>query len=398
MSDVAQCRSCGSGDLHPFLSLGKTPLADALVKPGFDVKLEERFPLDVAFCAECSLVQLLEEVPADKMFVDNYLYFSSFSDELLRHSRENVLRLIAERRLGPSSLVVEIASNDGYLLKNFAEFGVPVLGVDPAPDQAAAANAAGVPTLARFFGSELAQELVADGKRADVIVANNVMAHVPGLNDVMAGVATLLADDGVAVIENPYVRDLIDHVEFDRPAPLQVQRRHLLLAVELVEVPHAGGDLGFGQRQVAPPVQQVVELLLDEEVEVPLAVEDAPLHEPAVELQEAPLDGEGGAVDEVALVVAVHEEAVGVVEHHLEDLDLDGSERLLADTGLDVLDDRLPPLVDLALHRFGVMRGVGGEEGFEGPVVEPPVLGPAGVVDVAVGVTAVASWLTAKVR
>ena len=215
MTDVAQCRSCGSSDLNAFLSLGKTPLADALVRPGSDPKSEERFPLDVAMCASCSLVQLLEEVPAEKLFVDNYLYFSSFSDELLRHSRENVLRLIAERRLGPSSLVVEIASNDGYLLKNFAEFGVPVLGVDPAPDQAAAANAAGIPTLARFFGSELAAELVAEGKRADVIIANNVMAHVPGLNDVMAGVATLLADDGVAVIENPYVRDLIDHVEFD---------------------------------------------------------------------------------------------------------------------------------------------------------------------------------------
>jgi len=215
MSDIAQCRSCGSGELSAFLSLGKTPLADALVKPDADFKLEERFALDVAFCASCSLVQLLEEVPADKLFVDNYLYFSSFSDELLRHSRENVLRLIGERQLGPSSLVVEIASNDGYLLKNFAEFDVPVLGVDPAPDQAAAANAAGIPTLARFVGSELAAELVAEGKRADVIVANNVMAHVPGLNDVMAGIATLLADGGVAVIENPYVRDLIDHVEFD---------------------------------------------------------------------------------------------------------------------------------------------------------------------------------------
>jgi SAM-dependent methyltransferase len=215
MTDVAQCRSCGSDDLNPFLSLGKTPLADALVTPGADFDKEERFALDVAFCANCSLVQLLEEVPADKMFVDNYLYFSSFSDELLRHSRENVLRTIAERQLGPSSLVVEVASNDGYLLKNFAEFGVPVLGIDPAPDQAAAANAAGIPTLARFFGSELAAELVAVGKRADVIIANNVMAHVPGLNDVMAGVATLLADNGTVTIENPYVRDLIDHVEFD---------------------------------------------------------------------------------------------------------------------------------------------------------------------------------------
>jgi SAM-dependent methyltransferase len=160
-------------------------------------------------------VQITEEVPPTKLFVDNYLYFSSFSDELLRHSRENALRLIAERRLGADSLVVEVASNDGYLLKNFVEAGVPVLGVDPAPEQAAAANQIGVPTLDRFFGTELARELVAEGKRADVIIANNVMAHVPDVNDVMAGISMLLADDGVVSIENPYVRSLVDHVEFD---------------------------------------------------------------------------------------------------------------------------------------------------------------------------------------
>jgi SAM-dependent methyltransferase len=217
------CRSCGEPRLLPFLSLGKTPLADALLLPTDDVEAEERFPLDVAFCEACTQVQILEEVPADKLFVDNYLYFSSFSDELLRHSRENALRLIAERRLGADSLVVEIASNDGYLLRTFVDEGIPVLGVDPAPDQARTANERGVPTLARFFGTELAAELVADGTRADVIIANNVMAHVPGLNDVMAGIAMLLADDGVVSIENPYVRDLVDHGEFDT-----IYHEHLL--------------------------------------------------------------------------------------------------------------------------------------------------------------------------
>ena len=217
------CRSCGEPGLATFLSLGKTPLADALVSVGDDLDAEEHFPLDVAFCPTCTQVQILEEVPAEKMFVDNYLYFSSFSDELLRHSRENALRLIAERRLGPDSLVVEVASNDGYLLRNFVEAGVPVIGVDPAPDQARVANENGVPTLARFFGTELAAELVAEGRRADVIIANNVMAHVPELNDVMAGVALLLADGGVVSIENPYVRDLVDHVEFDT-----IYHEHLL--------------------------------------------------------------------------------------------------------------------------------------------------------------------------
>src|SRR4051794_33787100 len=209
------CKNCGAPRLEVFLSLGKTPLADNLVRPDANLADEERFPLDVAFCERCSQVQILEEVPPTKLFVDNYLYFSSYSDELLRHSRENAHRLIAERRLGTDSLVVEVASNDGYLLKNFVDAGVPVLGVDPAPEQAKVANEAGIPTLDRFFGTALAGELVAEGKRADVIIANNVMAHVPDVNDVMAGIAMLLADDGVVSIENPYVRTLVDHVEFD---------------------------------------------------------------------------------------------------------------------------------------------------------------------------------------
>jgi SAM-dependent methyltransferase len=199
----------------PFLDLGRTPLADALVKPDELDGPEERFPLEVAFCPGCSLVQILEEVPAEKLFVDNYLYFSSFSDVLLDHARQHAESLVERRGLDGRSLVVELASNDGYLLRNFVERGVPVLGIDPAPEQAEAARAAGVPTLREFFDAALAARLVSEGRRADVIVANNVMAHVPDLNGFVAGIAILLADDGVVTVENPYVRDLVDSVAFD---------------------------------------------------------------------------------------------------------------------------------------------------------------------------------------
>ncbi|MCU1459034.1 MAG: C-methyltransferase [Actinomycetia bacterium] len=212
------CRSCAGTGLRPFLDLGVTPLADALVKPELledTTFVEGFFPLEVAFCPDCTLVQILEEVPAEKLFVENYLYFSSFSDHLLRHSRDHALGLVEQRGLGADSLVVEVASNDGYLLKNFAEVGVPVLGIDPAPEPAEAAVAAGVPTLQDFFGVELAERLVAEGKQADVIIANNVMAHVPDLNGFVGGFAALLKDDGVITVENPYVRDLIEHGEFD---------------------------------------------------------------------------------------------------------------------------------------------------------------------------------------
>ena len=141
-----------------FLSLGEMPLPDALLRADELDGPEPRFPLDVGFCSGCSLVQILEEVPPERLFVDNYLYFSSYSEDLLRHAREEALALIEERRLDGGSFVVEIASNDGYLLRNFVERGIPVLGIDPAPAQARAAIAAGVPTLQEFFGTALGGE------------------------------------------------------------------------------------------------------------------------------------------------------------------------------------------------------------------------------------------------
>lgn len=213
MTAIDACRGCGSAEFEVFLDLGETPLADALV---LDPEApEERFPLQVAFCTACSLVQITEDVDPEKLFVDNYLYFSSFSDHLLAHSRDHALGLIRSRGLSERSLVAEIASNDGYLLKNFVEHGVPVVGIDPAPDQAARAAEIGVPTRTEFFGLDLARRLRDETGPADVIIANNVMAHIPDLNDFVAGMAHLVADDGVITVENPSVGELISRCAFD---------------------------------------------------------------------------------------------------------------------------------------------------------------------------------------
>jgi SAM-dependent methyltransferase len=212
--DGPGCRSCGEEGLLEFLSLGTIPLTDAYVPPTLVDEPEPRYPLDLAFCPRCSLVQILYTLPAEEIF-ELYSYYSSFSETLLSHSREHVRQLIAERLLGPDSLVIELASNDGYLLRNFVGQGIPVLGIDPALGPADAAEAIGVPTLREFFGAEVAAELKAQGKVADVVIANNVLAHVPDLNSFVEGIAIMLVEDGVAEIEVPYVRDLIDDLEFD---------------------------------------------------------------------------------------------------------------------------------------------------------------------------------------
>lgn len=214
-TDGARCRSCKATGLQLFLQLGKLPLPDALLDEDQLDGPEPRYPLDVAFCPSCTLVQLVGDVSAEEMFVDNYLYYSSFSDDLLRHSRTHALGLIESQQLDQDSLVVELASNDGYLLRNFVEAGIPVLGFDPAPGQARAANEIGVPTRQEFFGIEVADAMVAEGQRADVIIANNVMAHVPDLDSFVGGMARLVSPDGVITVENPSVDALIASTAFD---------------------------------------------------------------------------------------------------------------------------------------------------------------------------------------
>lgn len=212
---TAACRSCGQVGLVGILDLGHMPPSDRLLTEAMLHEQEPRFPLEVAFCPGCTLVQILETVPPELLFGEHYLYYSSFSNALLRHARQNVQQLLQSRHLGDHSLVIELASNDGYLLRHFVEAGVPVLGIDPAPAQAAAANEAGVPTRCTFFTEEVAECLVAEGRQADVLIANNVLAHVADTNGFVRGIARVLKEDGVAVIEVPYVRELVQHCEFD---------------------------------------------------------------------------------------------------------------------------------------------------------------------------------------
>ncbi len=269
------CRSCGDAGLAPVLFLGKTPLADRLLTEPMLSEAEPMFPLTLHFCANCGLVQIAECVEPEQLYCEDYPYYSSFSDALLRHSRDNVEELIERRRLGHNSLAVELASNDGYLLKNFIENGIPVLGIDPAEGPAKAAEKAGVETMCVFFTESLAEELASAGRRADVIIANNVLAHVPDLNGFVAGIGVLLKEDGVVVIEVPYVKDLIDHCEFDTiyhehlcyfsvTALQRLFARHSLSLNDVRRLPIHGGSLRLyvGHRE---EVSSAVEALLAEE-------------------------------------------------------------------------------------------------------------------------------------
>ncbi len=210
-----RCRSCLKSGLNVFLDLGISPLADRFLSREQLRSPEPKYPLQVAFCPGCSLVQILETVAPEELFCDDYPYYSSFSPALLEHTRENVTELIHTRGLDSNSFVIELASNDGYLLKNYIARGIPCLGIDPADGPARAAVADGVPTLCEFFTVDLAEKLRAEGQTADIIHANNVLAHVADTNTFVKGIAPLLKAGGTAVIEFPYVKDLIDHVEFD---------------------------------------------------------------------------------------------------------------------------------------------------------------------------------------
>ena len=212
---ISQCRSCASSALEPVLDLGTTPLADRLPTVDDLAEPEPVAPLEVVRCNRCSLLQLTYTVDPEELFCRNYPYFSSVSPQLMAHFEASSLEIIRERRLGPGSRVIELASNDGYMLRHFASAGIPVLGIDPASGPAQAAIASGIPTLQAFFTLGLAEELVERGDRADVVLANNVLAHVADLDGFVRGIETLLAPDGVAVIEAPYLVDLVNHCEFD---------------------------------------------------------------------------------------------------------------------------------------------------------------------------------------
>jgi SAM-dependent methyltransferase len=248
------CRSCASGPLEQVLSLGNMPLANSLLTAQQLSYPEPMFPLELAFCPQCSLVQILETVPPQTMF-SSYPYFSSFSDTAVHSAEAIASRLISTRRLRTHNLIIEIASNDGYLLQFYKRAGIPVLGVEPANNVASVAEKErGIPTICEYFGEDLARKLVAQDRRADVVHANNVLAHVPDLNGVIEGLRIVLKNDGVAVIEVPYVREMIERCEFDTiyhehlcyfslTALNQLFERHGMTLQDVERLPIHGGSL-----------------------------------------------------------------------------------------------------------------------------------------------------------
>jgi SAM-dependent methyltransferase len=247
------CRFCDSGLEHVFCDLGSSPLANSYLAAEDLLAMEPRFPLTVYVCSECLLVQLPEFESADAIFSD-YAYFSSYSDSWVEHARRYSEAMIERFGFGGDSLVVEIASNDGYLLQHFQAAGVPVLGIEPAANVAAAGEARGIPSRVEFFSDALAGRLVDEGVRPDLLLGNNVFAHVPPLNDFVAGMKRVLAPRGVITLEFPHLARLMAENQFDTiyhehysyysfRVVERILGRHGLTVFDVEELPTHGGSL-----------------------------------------------------------------------------------------------------------------------------------------------------------
>jgi SAM-dependent methyltransferase len=210
-----ECRFCRGPLEVSFADLGMSPVSNAFVPLAHAERMEPFYPLHARVCGKCFLVQLEQFEPPEAHFGEDYAYFSSYSDSWLEHARRYVAMACGRFGLGPSSQVVEIASNDGYLLQYFVERGIPVLGVEPARNVAQAARAKGVATLCAFFGRDTAQKLASEGKSADLLLGNNVLAHVPDLNDFVAGLKRLLKPSGSVTMEFPHLLRLMRENQFD---------------------------------------------------------------------------------------------------------------------------------------------------------------------------------------
>ncbi len=270
----AACRFCGEPLSHTFVDLGMSPLCQTHIEPHQLNRMEPFYPLHVWVCQQCFLVQLQEYVSPEAIFTE-YAYFSSYSDTWLQHVKAYTDSMVERFRLGPRSQVVELASNDGYLLQYFVEKGIPALGVEPAANVAAAAMKKGIPTVVKFFGRQLARELSCESKSADLLLGNNVLAHVPDLNDFVAGMKILLKPLGVITMEFPHLMklmaenqfDTIYHEHFSYFSFLTVERvfaAHGLVLFDVDELSTHGGSLRIYARHVEnaslPVSERVAEL------------------------------------------------------------------------------------------------------------------------------------------
>ena len=272
------CRFCAKPLTLSFADLGMSPPSNAYLKPEQLGRMEKFYPLHAWVCESCLLVQLEEFETPEQIFSD-YAYFSSYSESWLAHAREYTAMMIKRFGLGAESRVIELASNDGYLLQYFVASGVPVLGVEPAANVAKVAEAKGVSTLVRFFGTETAKQIVADGKKATVLLGNNVLAHVPDLNDFVAGMKILLAPGGVITMEFPHLLRLMQENQFDTIyhehfsyfsflTVREVFAKHGITLFDVEELPTHGGSLRiFGRHaeDAARTITPAVEALLSRE-------------------------------------------------------------------------------------------------------------------------------------
>jgi len=250
---IGNCRFCGAPLEHTFVDLGMSPPCQTHIEPHQLNRMEAFYPLHAFVCAQCFLVQLKDYVSPKDIFTE-YAYFSSYSDSWLRHAKAYTELMIDRFEIGPKNQVVEIASNDGYLLQYFAEKGIPVLGVEPAANVAQVAMKKGIPSVAKFFGVETARELAASDKQADLLLGNNVLAHVPNLNDFVSGMKILLKPTGVITMEFPHLMRLMEETQFDTIyhehfsylsfcTVEQVFATHGLTLFDVEELPTHGGSL-----------------------------------------------------------------------------------------------------------------------------------------------------------
>ena len=255
MTDSTQmrCRFCGTELKHTFVDLGMSPLCESYLTAEHLNEMEPFFPLHVQVCGECFLVQLPEYVAPENIFTE-YAYFSSYSDSWLAHSKSYTDQMIERFSLDAKSLVVEVASNDGYLLQYFVERKIPVLGIEPAANVAAVAQQKGVPSLVKFFGRETARQLAGTGQQPDLLLGNNVLAQVPDINDFVAGMKILLKPEGVITMEFPHLQRLMEQNQFDTIyhehfsyfsllATEKICAAHGLTLFDVEELPTHGGSL-----------------------------------------------------------------------------------------------------------------------------------------------------------
>src|SRR5580700_9099116 len=210
-----RCRFCGATLERTFADLGASPIANDYLDPSQSGQMEPFYPLHVQVCGDCLLVQVTDCISARHIFSDHYAYFSSFSDSWLAHARAYVEMITARLALGKQHRVIEVACNDGYLLQYFVAQGIPVLGIEPTANTAAAATKKGIPTVVEFLGEETARKLASDGQQADLLIGNNVLAHVPHINDFVEGLRILLKPTGVLTMEFPHLMRLMSENQFD---------------------------------------------------------------------------------------------------------------------------------------------------------------------------------------